>query len=270
MRTIVANVGVESGKDLKTVVEQSEEELVALVHTASAQLSYRIRKDTTIVLHAQGTHNSPRSVTKMFGYRSAIANRLLLYMLYRAGAFMVRFTSLESVKREFAVSSAGVVQRHGTSAKEAVLHLFADPATVEASVDKMRAHNDQSTDHLFPLGSFSRPPRRRNGMSVAFSRTSHPEPIPGATQLAALPFLAAVDGYLCRETAPEALRLTLHRVMSRNGRGYLQQVVPYLGTLAYSPVSAGRVLPMTSGIIGRAYKDHQVIRRLRQRARVFK
>lgn len=97
-------------------------------------------------------------------------------------------------------------------------------------------------------------------MSVAFSRTSHPEPIPGATQLAALPFLAAVDGYLCRETAPEALRLTLHRVMSRNGRGYLQQVVPYLGTLAYSPVSAGRVLPMTSGIIGRAYKDHQVIR----------
>jgi hypothetical protein len=97
-------------------------------------------------------------------------------------------------------------------------------------------------------------------MSVALVLPSNPEPIPSATQLAALPFLAAVDGYLRREVAPSALRLTLHRVMSRHGSGYLQQVTAYLGAVAYRPASAGRVFPVTTGIIGRAYKDLQAIR----------
>jgi hypothetical protein len=97
-------------------------------------------------------------------------------------------------------------------------------------------------------------------MSVALALPGHPEPIPGATQLAALPFLAAVDGYLRRDNSPNDLRVTLHRVMSRHGAGYLQQVAPYVGTVAYRPATAGRVYPVTQGIIGRAYKDHQVLR----------
>jgi len=97
-------------------------------------------------------------------------------------------------------------------------------------------------------------------MSVALTLPSHPEPIPAATQLAALPFLAAVDGYLRREAEPDSLRLTLHRVMSRNGDGYLQQVTAYVGTLPYRPASAGRVFPVTQGAMGRAYKTTQVVR----------
>ncbi|GAB0118583.1 hypothetical protein [Acidisoma sp. 7E03] len=97
-------------------------------------------------------------------------------------------------------------------------------------------------------------------MSVALSLPSYPEPIPGGTQLAALPFLAAVEGYLRKEATPAALRLTLHRVMSRNGGGYLQQVTAYLGTSEYQPASAGRVFPVTTGIIGHAYRDRRVTR----------
>jgi hypothetical protein len=98
-------------------------------------------------------------------------------------------------------------------------------------------------------------------MSVALSKPSYPEPVPGATQLAALPFLAAVDGYL-RRRAPEAqsLRITLHRVMSRDGDGYLQQVTAYLGSLEYRSANAGRVFAVTTGIIGRAYRDKRVVR----------
>lgn len=97
-------------------------------------------------------------------------------------------------------------------------------------------------------------------MSVALALSSYPEPTSGATQLAALPFLAAVDGYLRRERSPPALRLTLHRVMSRHGSGYLQQVTAYLGDTPYEPAKAGRVFPVTEGIMGRAFKDRKVLR----------
>jgi hypothetical protein len=158
MRSIVVDIGAEPGKDLKTIVEQSNQDLIALVHAASQRLSHRVRKDTTVVLHAQGIDRSPRSVAKIFGYPSAIANRLLLYMLYRAGAFLVRFTDIESVKREFAVSAVAVVQRHGASAREAVLDLFVEPTILVSSLDEMKKRNDQSVDHLFPLGSFPKAP----------------------------------------------------------------------------------------------------------------
>jgi hypothetical protein len=97
-------------------------------------------------------------------------------------------------------------------------------------------------------------------MSLAFPQPNHPEPVPAATQLAALPFLAAIDGYIRRETTPNSLRLTLHRVMNRNGDGYLQQVTPYVGALDYSPISAGRVFPVSEGIMGHAYKNRKVAR----------
>jgi hypothetical protein len=56
----------------------------------------------------------------------------------------------------------------------------------------------------------------------------NPEPVPPASQLAVLPFLAAVDGYLREDEDVPDLRITVHRAMSREGRGYLQQVCAYL------------------------------------------
>ena len=39
----------------------------------------------------------------------------------------------------------------------------------------------------------------------------NPEPVPAALQLAVLPFLAAVDGFLRAEAKEPGLRITLHR-----------------------------------------------------------
>ena len=63
-------------------------------------------------------------------------------------------------------------------------------------------------------------------MTDVFHR--HPEPVPPASQLAVLPFLAAVDGFLRKEAKQPGLRITLHRAMSREGEGYLQQVCGYI------------------------------------------
>jgi hypothetical protein len=90
---------------------ENSAQLFNLVKIASRQLSYRILKDTTVILHARGTGDSPHSIGKIFESKTSGANRLLLYTLYRAGAFLVRFQELENVKLEFTVPSFDHKQR---------------------------------------------------------------------------------------------------------------------------------------------------------------
>jgi len=90
---------------------------------------------------------------------------------------------------------------------------------------------------------------------------SSPEPVPPASQLVLLPFLAAVDGYLRdRPTDLRDLRLTVHRTINRQGRGYLQQVCPYLAKGDPEWKGAGRMLPVDEGLIGAAFENRRIWR----------
>lgn len=89
----------------------------------------------------------------------------------------------------------------------------------------------------------------------------NPEPVPPASQLAVLPFLAAVDGYLRSQTSHPGLRITLHRAMSREGEGYLQQVCGYIGDSGLDwKGKVGRTFPANEGVIGAAYADAHIWR----------
>lgn len=90
-------------------------------------------------------------------------------------------------------------------------------------------------------------------------RKTHPEPVPGASQLAALPFTTAVAGYLRNFGIDDRTRIVLHRTVSREGGEYLQQLSAYAGQI-YDPSSAGRMNAVTSGIIGKAYAQQKIIR----------
>ena len=94
---------------------------------------------------------------------------------------------------------------------------------------------------------------------VPRDKASHPAPVPGASQLIALPFLSALAGYLHDRGATETTRVVLHRTLSRQGGEYLQQISAYAG-ICYDPSTAGRMSAVTTGIIGRAYALKQVIR----------
>jgi hypothetical protein len=84
----------------------------------------------------------------------------------------------------------------------------------------------------------------------------NPEPVPPASQLAVLPFIAAVDGFLRDEGDVPGLRITVHRTMTRAGYGYLQQVCAYLrGDEPDWRGKVGRLFPVTEGIMGAAFKD---------------
>jgi hypothetical protein len=88
----------------------------------------------------------------------------------------------------------------------------------------------------------------------------HPEPVPAATQLAALPFLAAVDGLLRSPSDVPGLRITAHRAMSREGEGYLQQMCGYLRSEGVDLRGAGRTFPVNEGIRGAAHGSGHVWR----------
>lgn len=94
------------------------------------------------------------------------------------------------------------------------------------------------------------------------SSANYPEPVPAATQLAVMPFLAAVHGALTRGGEVSKLRVTVHRTMSREGKGYLQQSCPYfpLGDPSDWRRTVGRMFPVTQGVIGKAYEKRLIMR----------
>lgn len=89
----------------------------------------------------------------------------------------------------------------------------------------------------------------------------NPEPVPAASQLAVLPFLAGVNGYLREGGEVEGLRVTIHRVMNREGKEYLQQVCAYLkGDSGEWLGKVGRTFAVDTGIMGAAYRSRKVWR----------
>ncbi|MDX0722666.1 hypothetical protein GOD64_28300 [Sinorhizobium medicae] len=88
---------------------------------------------------------------------------------------------------------------------------------------------------------------------------NNPEPVPPASQMAVLPFLAGVQGLLSASNVAN-LRLTIHRVMYREGQEFLQQVCPYLPFTAASNGTGGRIFPVNTGIMGAAYEHKKLFR----------
>ncbi len=90
--------------------------------------------------------------------------------------------------------------------------------------------------------------------------SNFPEPVPASSQLAVLPFLAAVEGYLLQSGSLDRLRLTCHRVMIREEVGYLQQLCTYLGTVKRDASGIGRIFPVSTGLMGEAALSREILR----------
>lgn len=92
-------------------------------------------------------------------------------------------------------------------------------------------------------------------------KLQHPEPVPSASQLAVIPFLAAVDGYLRQDGDVPGLRLTIHRAVDREGQVYLQQVCGYVGEDGLDwRGKVGRTFPVSEGIMGATFKSRKIWR----------
>ncbi|MEP1420531.1 MAG: hypothetical protein ABJK59_02020 [Erythrobacter sp.] len=92
---------------------------------------------------------------------------------------------------------------------------------------------------------------------MASSKPKHPEPVPEATQLAVMPFLAAVEGYLIEGNQDCGLRLTVHRLMAREKHRHIQQICTYFGG-AKDERSAGRLFSAQTGLMGLALEKKKI------------
>ncbi len=89
----------------------------------------------------------------------------------------------------------------------------------------------------------------------------NPEPVPSASQLAIIPFLAAVDGFLRDGSQVPALRLTMHRAVNREGQLYLQQVCGYITEQGLDwKGKVGRTFEVSAGIMGAAFATKKIWR----------
>jgi hypothetical protein len=90
---------------------------------------------------------------------------------------------------------------------------------------------------------------------------TNPEPVPAASQLAVMPFLAAVHGFLREHHEVPGLRITIHRAVNREGQLYLQQVCGYVkGEGLDWRGKVGRTFPVSEGIMGAAFKTRRIWR----------
>src|SRR5260370_39884554 len=87
------------------------------------------------------------------------------------------------------------------------------------------------------------------------------EPVPSASQLATIPFLAAVHGLLTESQDVPGLRITMHRVVNREGQLYLQQVCGYVEKQGLEwRGKVGRTFPVSEGIMGAAFANGRIWR----------
>ncbi len=96
-------------------------------------------------------------------------------------------------------------------------------------------------------------------MMKPLAQYENPEPVPSVSQLCALPFVAAIAGYLTETAGCEHARVTLHRVMNRDKQAFLQQICSYAGS-ALDHTKAGRIFAVSVGIIGKAFSERMIVR----------
>lgn len=123
------------------------------IETAVTLLRQRLRKDTHVVLQARGT-DGIRSLRELFDGHSSFLNRMMLYLLYKCGAFVLSLGTLEATVEEFRVSADAVITRYGARTVEGLLALFSDPGAVEARLNEMKAGGLQVAKRVWPLGAF--------------------------------------------------------------------------------------------------------------------
>lgn len=131
------------------------EEVADVTGPAANELAKRIRKDTVVTLHLAGRTETNTSLEHAFSHRSSFLNKLLLFLLYRCGAFSTSFVKLKQAGEEQAVPESNILCRYGPDTTSHVQQLFVDPDTVKSALAAIK--DKQSSQRLWRLGSFPQP-----------------------------------------------------------------------------------------------------------------
>ncbi len=124
---------------------------------AQQQLQRRIRKDTKVFMHLSGKGESNTALPQVFGETSSFLNRFTLYLLFRCGAFVPAFGSLDDVIKTTRVPLDNVICRHGADTMRHLESLFGDGAKIRRRAAALRKKQLQTPDLWFQPGFFRLP-----------------------------------------------------------------------------------------------------------------
>lgn len=225
------------------------------------RLRKRLRQDTTVVLGVR-----KQSFTSLFdGKRVSFQNRLLAYLLYRCGAFILAVaptdTERERLASELGIKKDHVVIRHGTPTAD--LSGLTEPLGAELRTKADLCKGDlkqykQSDLPRWPGGYFDIAGLTEADQARAsdvVKGTWRKEYLPSPTEAIASTFCSAIAGLVEDAIAnPESrLRVTLHRTLLSGDEVVLQQCCDYQGHKVTSTGRAGRTFPHYNGTIGAAF-----------------
>lgn len=149
MRTDLERIGPSA--NLFPYFRSIDQELLVRAHE---QLSARVRKDTAVTLHIGGKDGAIRSLSEIFGPTSSRLNRLLTYLLHRAGAFSTCVSDLDDCVCSHHVPVDAVLCRHGADTKGYLRAIIGDYESIEARLDEMWGAQGQKSVRLWEPGAY--------------------------------------------------------------------------------------------------------------------
>jgi len=118
------------------------------------ELSKRLRKDTRVLLHLSGRRGEIKTFPAVFGRASSFLNRLLLFMLYRCGAFHISFGPLEKAAKDHGAAGLNVLCRHGADVMQHLREIIADFDLIKDRLLAMKENQAQAPSEFWPPGFF--------------------------------------------------------------------------------------------------------------------
>jgi hypothetical protein len=230
------------------------------------ELMRRLRGDTEVILHLK-----VRKLSELFDpaprRRISFQNKLLIYLLYKCGAFFPSSLSERELRKRHSIAEQNVIRRHGTLPSRQLERALSETLykTIEENHNAGGKNSFVQSDRLlWPDGFFGYPgPSEDVEKLKDEERVGRKEYLPGPTALLATAFCASIAGALHRiHPQPERLRVTLHRSISFGDHGLLQQACEYFGATGPSvgPSTAARTFPARNATIGLAYRCRRIVR----------
>jgi hypothetical protein len=131
-----------------------------ILSQAKQNLSMRIRKDTRVALHISGKEGKVKTFPQIFGSTSSFLNRMMVFLLYRCGAFSISFTDLEAAVRRYETSSKNVLCRYGADPLEHLRAMFIDFNRIQRRLIKIKECQAQEPRPFWEPGIFRIPQRK--------------------------------------------------------------------------------------------------------------
>jgi hypothetical protein len=232
-------------------------------HRLDKAVRARLRRDTRAVLHVRKAR-----FAELFSDRTSAQNSVLLYLLYRCGAFTLSRgdVSLDDLAAELRVAHDRIIVRHGVEQELQRQMTGVLPAELVDALEPSR-HATLAETAEWPGGYFGfKGPKASSNAGDNIKRTWRKEHLPDATEVVAATFCSAVAGRLSMGClAEERLRVALHRVLFLERERLLQQSCAYLGLQNGIPLAgssddtAGRTFRAEAGTIGLAYRTARIV-----------